>query len=275
MNELEQRVREAFDEVLLPPEVRARTLTAIDDLAKTGEASPPKPRASRIVKWRRATIALAACLALAAVGLVGSRLYFEETAFVGIEVNPSIELGINRFDIVVSATAFNEDGQKLLDAVSLAGKRYDDAISSLTASAAFAPYLQDNPYIEISVTADDSRQSNDLRTQSDSCLDKLPCEGSCHAVEEGQRASAAAAGMGVGRYAAALRLLELDDSLTLEDCAAMSMRELRDRIAELGGDTGEDGSCNQSGEEAKSEHGHQGQGKGASQGHKGRRADAF
>ena len=110
MNDLEQRVREAFDEVSLPPEVRARTLAAIDDLVQPREASPSKPPAPRIVKWRRAAIALAACLVLAAVGLMGSRLYFEETAFVGIDVNPSIELGINRFDIVVSAKAYNEDG---------------------------------------------------------------------------------------------------------------------------------------------------------------------
>ena len=62
MNDLEQRVREAFDEVSLPPEVRARTLAAIDDLVQPREASPSKPPAPRIVKWRRAAIALAACL---------------------------------------------------------------------------------------------------------------------------------------------------------------------------------------------------------------------
>ena len=45
MNDLEQRVREAFDEVSLPPEVRARTLAAIDDLVQPREASPSKPPA--------------------------------------------------------------------------------------------------------------------------------------------------------------------------------------------------------------------------------------
>ncbi len=134
MNDLEQRVREAFDEVSLPPEVRARTLAAIDDLVQPREASPSKPPAPRIVKWRRAAIALAACLVLAAVGLVGSRLYFEETAFVGIDVNPSIELGINRFDIVVSAKAYNEDGEALLRDVSVTGKPYDSAVATLTSS---------------------------------------------------------------------------------------------------------------------------------------------
>lgn len=235
MNDLEQRVREAFDEVSLPPEVRARTLAAIDDLVQPREALPSKPPAPRIVKWRRAAITLAACLALTAVGLIGSRLYFEETAFVGIDVNPSIELGINRFDIVVSAKAYNEDGEALLRDVSVTGKPYDSAVATLTSSTAFAPYLESDAYIAISVASNDAGQSDTLRTQSDACLRSLPCEGSCHTVDAETRAAASAAGMGAGRYQAALRLLELDGSLTLEDCASMSMHELRSRIAALEG----------------------------------------
>ena len=266
MNDLEQRVREAFDEVSLPPEVRARTLAAIDDLVQPREASPSKPPAPRIVKWRRAAIALAACLVLAAVGLAGSRLYFEETAFVGIDVNPSIELGINRFDIVVSAKAYNEDGEALLRDVSVTGKPYDSAVATLTSSTAFAPYLESDAYIAISVASNDAGQSDTLRTQSDACLRSLPCEGSCHTVDAETRAAASAAGMGAGRYQAALRLLELDGSLTLEDCASMSMHELRSRIAALEG--GEQGGAGWgSGHDGPAGNGHgqgAGQGKGAS-----------
>ena len=273
MNDLEQRVREAFDEVSLPPEVRARTLAAIDDLVQPREASPSKPPAPRIVKWRRAAIALAACLVLAAVGLVGSRLYFEETAFVGIDVNPSIELGINRFDIVVSAKAYTEDGEALLRDVSVTGKPYDSAVATLTSSTAFAPYLESDAYIAISVASNDAGQSDTLRTQSDACLRRLPCEGSCHTVDAETRAAASAAGMGAGRYQAALRLLELDGSLTLEDCASMSMHELRSRIAALEGgepegEGGQQGGAGWgSGHDGPAGNGHgqgAGQGKGAS-----------
>ena len=273
MNDLEQRVREAFDEVSLPPEVRARTLAAIDDLVQPREASPSKPPAPRIVKWRRAAIALAACLVLAAVGLAGSRLYFEETAFVGIDVNPSIELGINRFDIVVSAKAYNEDGEALLRDVSVTGKPYDSAVATLTSSTAFAPYLESDAYIAISVASNDAGQSDTLRTQSDACLRSLPCEGSCHTVDAETRAAASAAGMGAGRYQAALRLLELDGSLTLEDCASMSRHERRSRIAALEGgepegEGGQQGGAGWgSGHDGPAGNGHgqgAGQGKGAS-----------
>ena len=136
MSDLERRVREAFDEVELPSETRTRTLAAIDALsvqekesgtaavrktiesaereaaepAMRSDAAAAASRAPRLVAWRRAAAALAACLVLAVIGLTGSRLYFEETAFVDIDVNPSIELGINRFDIVVSARAVAASG---------------------------------------------------------------------------------------------------------------------------------------------------------------------
>lgn len=306
MNDLEQRVREAFDKVELPSETRARTLAAIDalDAQEKGAAAPAvretvdsdaretaEPavrngaataarRVPRLVVWRRAVVALAACLVLAVVGLTGSRLYFEETAFVDIDVNPSIELGINRFDIVVSARAYNGDGEALLEAVSITGKRYDDAVAEITSSAAFEPYMSSDAFVAISVVADDARQSDALRAQSDARLRDLPCEGTCHAVDEETHAAASASGMGTARYQAALQLMALDDTLTLEDCARMSMRELRDRIAALGGDAagGSEGQGEGYGERAHdvagggSGHGQGAQGQGRGEGGKGHHA---
>ncbi len=303
MSDLERRVREAFDEVELPSETRARTLAAIDALsvqekesavarkavesaereaaepAMRGNAAAAARRAPRLVAWRRAAAALAACLVLAVIGLTGSRLYFEETAFVDIDVNPSIELGINRFDIVVSARAYNNDGEALLEAVSITGKRYDAAVAELTSSEAFEPYASGDAFVAISVVADDTRQSDALRAQSDARLRDLPCEGACHAVDAETHAAASASGMGTARYQAALQLMALDDILTLEDCARMSMHELRDRIAALGGDAaGEsDGQGEGYGEQAHDGaggggHGQGAQGQGKGEGGKGHHA---
>lgn len=306
MSDLERRVREAFDEVELPSEARTRTLAAIDALsvqekesgtaavrktiesaereaaepAMRSDAAAAASRAPRLVAWRRAAAALAACLVLAVIGLTGSRLYFEETAFVDIDVNPSIELGINRFDIVVSARAYNNDGEALLEAVSITGKRYDAAVAELTSSEAFEPYASGDAFVAISVVADDARQSDALRAQSDARLRDLPCEGTCHAVDAETHAAASASGMGTARYQAALQLMALDDTLALEDCARMSMHELRDRIAALGGDAaGEsDGQGAGYGEQAHdgaggSGHGQGAQGQGKGEGGKGHHAD--
>lgn len=249
MTDLETRVRQAFDDVTVPDDVKHRALTYIAGIAETSgapaaAASVPasartrKRTRARIVPLRRAAVALAACLALAFVGF-GGFAYAQPTTYVGIDVNPSIELGVNRFGIVVQAEALNGDGEALLEAVSLTGRGYADALSALTQSDAFSPYAQEDSYVEISVTSDDARQAEAIRQQSDACLSALPCRGSCHAVDEGTREAAASAGMGVGRYRAALELIELDPSVTLEECAGLSMHELRDRIAALSPEEGD------------------------------------
>lgn len=250
MTDLETRVRQAFDDVTVPDDVKHRALTyiaSVAEKAETVEAAPaepvPAPRKrtrGRILPLRRAVAALAACLVLAVVGF-GGFAYAQPTTYVGIDVNPSIELGVNRFGIVVQAEALNSDGETLLDAVSLTGRGYGEALNLLTQSEAFSPYAQEDSYVEISVTSDDDRQAEAIRRESDECLSALPCRGSCHAVDEGTREAATSAGMGVGRYRAALELMELDPSVTLEECASLSMHELRDRIAALSPDEAEGG----------------------------------
>lgn len=241
MSYLDQRVREAFDEVKVPESVKNQTLACIEAARCAAEAPVPAPVGSSSEKepsprshFRahgvRRVAALAACLVLAVACLSGYRLYAEPTAYVGIDVNPSLELSVNRFGLVVEARALNEDGRAVLDSVSLENRPYASALEALTESEGFAPYIQETSFVEVSVTSGDNRQAESLRAESDAQLAALPCAGACAVVSEGDRAAAADAGMGVGRYRAALELMEYDPNVTLEACSKMSMRELRDRI---------------------------------------------
>ncbi|RNL40750.1 hypothetical protein [Paraeggerthella hongkongensis] len=241
MSDLDQRVRDAFDEVKAPESVKNQTLACIEAArcaveapvsasAKASFEQPSLPRPRFRVHGVRRMAALAACLVLAAVCLSGYRLYAEPTAYVGIDVNPSLELSVNRFGLVVEAKALNEDGRAVLDSVSLENRPYASALEALTESEGFAPYMQETSFVEVSVTSGDSRQAESLRAESDAQLAALPCAGACAVVSEGDRAAAADAGMGVGRYRAVLELMERDPNVTLEACSKMSMRELRDRI---------------------------------------------
>ncbi|WP_080802633.1 anti-sigma-I factor RsgI family protein [Arabiibacter massiliensis] len=253
MTDLEQRVCQAFDEVVAPESVKRETLAYLAcraaqlESAAQESAEPVPPAASehparrrsgafRAFTFRKAVAAAAACLVVAALGIGGFTAYAQPTAYVGIDVNPSVELCVNRFGLVVETRALNDDGRALLEGVSLEGLGYAEALAALTQSDAFAPYAQEGSFVEINVASDDERQAEELRSQSDACLKQLPCRGSCHAVDEETWQAANAAGMGVGRYRAALELMELDPEVTLEECETMSMRELRDRIAAASGE---------------------------------------
>lgn len=218
------------------PEKTSPTEAPTEQQAPTGGVA--------VLRRRRASrtlgLALAACVALFLVAFGGFRMiYLTETAYVSIDINPSLELGINRFDVVVSAQAFNDDAQAILDELDLVSLPYEEAMDALAANALYQSYITSDSFVEISVVCDNQDQSQGLQQRSQGYLDTLPCEGTCTRATTELRTEAHDAHMGVGRYQAALILLELDNTLTLADCEMMTMRELRERIIALGGEAPE------------------------------------
>lgn len=264
----EQQVRQAFEQLRAPQGAIDATLQRIEELRAQEEeaalqgvsqiagptaapaAAPASNKGFRVVRARnrvRNMWLAAACIALALVGVlgVGGKLYFEPTAYVGIDVNPSIELGVNRFDIVVEARDVNEDGRAVLEQMPLLYKSFGEALDLLGNNAAFRTYVDSAAVMEITISSDDEAQTQHLCAQGDRFIEEMPCRGTCSHASGEDRHEAHSHGMGVARYQAAQELLALDPSLTLEDCAAMSMRELRDRIAACGASGSTDGTAEQ------------------------------
>ncbi|MGE5416442.1 MAG: anti-sigma factor domain-containing protein [Acidobacteriota bacterium] len=63
------------------------------------------------------------------------------SAYAQVEINPRIELGINRFDRVVSTASINADGERVLNQVFLKGMKTENAIGSIVAEARKEGYL--------------------------------------------------------------------------------------------------------------------------------------
>ena len=153
------------------------------------------------------------------------------TAFVDIDINPSIQLQLNRVDEVVGAEGINEDGVRLLLDVPLNGLPYEQALQMLLASDQIASYLDGDAFVSISVSSSDEAQQQALTAASEVCLAGGSYQADCRGVSQQLYDEAHGHGMGCGRYAAAVELTQLDLGVSVEDCANMTMRELRDRIA--------------------------------------------
>lgn len=235
----DQRIFEVLRQIKAPEEAKLHALEAIENARCTEKAADAtaanRPAARLAPRQRRwpAALAAAACLLVAILGFSGWQLYQQPVAYVGLDVNPSLELAVNRFDRIVDATAINDDGRTVLEQVSLVGMSYEEAFNCLMESEAMAPYLNDDSFVEVSITSQDDSLAETLQAQSGAVLAHCTSQGACHRADEETRAAAAAVGMGVGRYRVAQELVELDDSLTLDDCAHMTMRELHDAIDHL------------------------------------------
>ena len=205
--------------------------------AGQGSAAPRKRRRSlRLVKGGRIA-AIAACLALVACLIGGVVDFLRPVAYVGIDVNPSVELTLNRFDIVVGTCALNDDGQRALDEAPCMWRAFDDAARDL--DGAMRAIAGEGAVVEVSIDCNNENRYAALAAQSNDCFG---CNGEAHCdrTNAEERQAAHNSGMGVAKYRAYQALQEAGVDISAEECASMSMRELRNMLMENGIGEGED-----------------------------------
>lgn len=252
---MHDKIRAAFDEIHAEEDLKAQTRTY---LARKAQGRHRRSLSGRM----RLVPALACCLLVLLAGWGGYHTYFTPSAIISIDVNPSLELGVNRFDKVVSVEGYNEDGAALADAVDVKYMDYTQALTRILDSDTFAPYTSEDAAISIAVFGSDEQKSSEMLSQVQACTAGYR-NTHCYADNMEVAAAAHAAGLSCGKYRAYLELHELDPSVTPEDIQGMTMREIRDRIASLSG-TSDAGQAQETGTSSGS--GHHGNGAGNGKG---------
>lgn len=232
--DVDQRVREAFASVRAPEDLRRRTLRVIEERRVAQGAQVVLMRPSRRALSLRAKMALAACLLVAIIGAgaLGAALRLP-TAYVTLDVNPSLELALNRFDDVVGARGLNDDGAELLEGADVVGMSYGEAIEEIERALAEGGYLAGDPVLTVTVTCDDEGRYDELESASRHCLESSGGEVSCSHASEEEHHAAHDAGLGVGKWRVWRELVDAGSDLSAEEAAGMSVRELSDLLADL------------------------------------------
>lgn len=174
----------------------------------------------------RYAFAIATLLLL--IGASGYSVYRRPVSYISIDVNPSIELGINRFEKVVSTKSYNEEGQTVTEQVSLKNVSYMQAIDLLLKDDAYSPYLTQNSLLVFTVISDHAETIVEELNASEvfQNYDALTYTSDSACMEEAHQHH-----MSFGKYRTYLELLQYDDEVTIEDCHSMSMGELHNKIA--------------------------------------------
>ncbi len=87
-------------------------------------------------------IALVAAMFVILLG-VGASVYNTPYYYVSLDVNPGIQLEVNRFERVIGAEAVNEDAVKIVKGLEAKNKRLDDAIAEAVDLMADEGYFDD------------------------------------------------------------------------------------------------------------------------------------
>lgn len=129
---------------------------------------------------------VAACLCVALVGVGGAGVYGTETAYASITAQHAVDLGVNRWGRVISATSDDAAVQAQLDQMNVKGTSYDEAIAALVSSG-----ILGEGDVDATVGADGQQQADDLTVTTTTCLSDAGRSGTCNGMGYGQ-------GMGQG-----------------------------------------------------------------------------
>ena len=143
-------------------------------------------------QMRGAALGAAASLCLLMTG--GGVWYYQYEnrqidSVIGIDVNPSVELSINRRERVLKAEALNEDGNQILSDMELKGVDLNVAVNAVVGSMVTHGYLDDlDNAILVTVSNDSMTRASALRSSVVGNIEKTLEENQVQAVVYDQQA---------------------------------------------------------------------------------------
>ena len=251
---MQNRLREALDGVHADGMLKRKTRDAVT------------ARMARRGRPMRRLLPVLACLLPLLIG-GGYWLWQTPVLAISIDINPSIELTVNRFNRVLDVEGYNEAGAQLADTLDVTRMDCIEAVDSILASEPIRRLIEREAVVEITVVGEGGQQEAVLAGLESCTAGQSGIH--CHAASAEAVAEAHALGLSYGKYRIYAELRRWDPTLTPEAAGAMTMRELRDRLAELQGEADAGGS-ESDGAEAADGPGH-GEGRGGSGKGQGRR----
>ena len=238
---MEQRLASALEKTA-PNDVDG-VLSRCEERKGTVIPMTTKKTANR--KW---TTLVAACLAVMLLG--GGGLFYQRAnavaSVVSLDVNPSIELKVNRSEKVLACAPLNEDAKAILADMSngadLKGAKLDVAVNAIVGSLVRNGYLDSiSSAIMISVEDKDTARAEKLQRELTSAVDGVLQTSEAKAAVLTQTLTQDAAreqqarenNISSGKAALVNRVLAINPSLKFDALAKLSVEELKD-LAEAG-----------------------------------------
>lgn len=228
MNKIKEKVKSSFDNIKLPD-------FNMDDLKKRKGMVYIKEEKKNHKK--NLIISLSACLAVCVCLFIGLG-YFNNNvkvaSIIGIDVNPSVELKVNKNEKVLDVIANNDDAKVILEGMDLKGSGINVAVNALIGSMVKNGYIDELANsILISVDNPDSQESEKLRKKIVDELNAFISNGNNISVvsqsitaEDKNTSLAKKYGISVGKLELIEKLIEKNNLYTYETLKDLSINEL-------------------------------------------------
>jgi len=163
-------------------------------------------------------------------GLFTYHLYYTPSAYINVDVNPSIEIILNRFDRVIDACAYNMDGEDILRETDIQNKKYSEAIDILMEQIVQDGYAQDNSLISVTLQSDSGKKEEAMLSNIESAMQghHTGAQIECFAIDPLTRDTAHHLNLSPAKYLAIQALMEVDPATTIDGCMHHSIQEIKE-----------------------------------------------
>ncbi len=187
--------------------------------------------------------ALLSITVLALVALGGFNIYNNPVAYVSMDINPSVELGLNFMNRVVSVEGINEDGKGLLTETKLRNMTADEAVQVLVQEANKKGYINDDGSSVVAITAlaDNEQDAEQLQDRIKDRVKEMINEKNMECVVYADHANlelrneAENYDISPGKYRLIQMLQELDVNIEVNEYKEATVKEIMLKIHELMG----------------------------------------
>lgn len=197
------RIQEAFDTIRADEDTKEKTKAYVLQMHPKGTA----PKKTSHARWLTA-----ACAALLVLGS-GSIWFFTPVAAISAEGRNTVELGVNAFDRVISVKAVGETPKVQF-------MNYQKALECVLTE-------DDETSMAVTVIGDSEERKVEMLEEISSCMHGLKKEIHCAATTTEKAAAAHECGITPGKYESYLAMLEMDETVTVEEVQNMTMSEIR------------------------------------------------
>lgn len=186
--------------------------------------------AARLFRKARygSTIAASVLLMFSLISFTAYYYLGRTVTTISIDVNPSVELGLNSFDWVVSVKAYNGEGEDALAALKLIWMSAEDAVRAVIGSPGVEGYLEDNTVV-VAVSSTSHQQAISSKV-SGIVRDLTDAYGEADFIYSNPdwdlRKDARASEVSLGRMALARQIQQYDPGQVFEELLELSTSEL-------------------------------------------------
>lgn len=129
-----------------------------------GQAIRTEENKRTAARWIAGAASMAAALAFCTIGAFA---YFTPTDYVSLDVNPSVEYSVNRFDRILVVKAVNDDGEAILTGLDLKNKTIQNGLKETLDQLIAGGYLEEDPDSSVVITTsnDDMEEAEQLASE--------------------------------------------------------------------------------------------------------------